>query len=77
MYEDQTRTAGLDRLHGLRHAPALDRYEELTGWAVPAAGGPPRRRLTGVRERIDATARQRISRKLGHERREMVSHYCG
>ena len=76
-YEDQTRAAGLDRMHGLRHGYALDRYEELTGWAAPAAGGPPQRGLTGARERIDAAARLRISRELGHERIEIVRDYCG
>ena len=43
VYEDQTRAAGLDHMHGLRHAWALDRYEDLTGWKAPAAGGPRRR----------------------------------
>ena len=47
VYESQTRDAGLYRMHGLRHAYALKRYEELTGWKAPAAGGPSRRSLTG------------------------------
>ena len=42
VYEDQTKAAGLDHMHGLRHAYALDRYEEITGWKAPAAGGPRR-----------------------------------
>ena len=41
VYESQTREAGLYRMHGLRHDYALRRYEELTGWKAPAAGGPP------------------------------------
>ena len=77
VYEDQTRAAGLDRMHGLRHSYALDRYEDLTGWKAPAAGGPPRRALEGVRRRIDAAARMRISRELGHGRREIVRQYIG
>ena len=36
VYEAETRKAGLDRNHGLRHAYALDRYECLTGWKAAA-----------------------------------------
>ena len=64
-------------MHGLRHAFAIDRYEDLTGWKAPAAGGPTRGELTGGRARIDRAARGRISRELGHERQEIVRHYCG
>ena len=64
-------------MHGLRHAYALDRYEELTGWKAPAAGGPARRELTEGERRIDAAARLRISRDLGHGRLEIVRQYCG
>ena len=60
VYEDQTKAAGLDRNHGLRHAYALDRYEDLTGWKAPAAGGPARGELTAGERRIDAAARMRI-----------------
>ena len=77
VYEDQTRAAGLDRNHGLRHAYALDRYEELTGWKAPAAGGPPRGGLTGDRRRIDAAARLTISSELGHGRLEIARNYLG
>ena len=77
VYEDQTRAAGLDRNHGLRHAYALDRYEGLTGWKAPAAGGPARSELTDRERRIDAAARLRLSRELGHGRLEIVRQYCG
>ncbi len=77
VYEDQTRAAGLGRSHGLRHAYALDRYEGLTGWKAPAAGGPARRELAERERRIDAAARLRISRELGHGRLEIVRRYCG
>ena len=77
VYENETRAAGLDHMHGLRHAYAIDRYEELAGWKAPAAGGPPRRELTGVSALIDTSARERISRELGHERVDVVRHYCG
>ena len=39
IYEDNTLSAGLSQMHGLRHAYAQNRYQELTGWKVPAAGG--------------------------------------
>ena len=39
-YERHTTQAGLSRLHGLRHAYAQQRYQTLTGWCSPAAGGP-------------------------------------
>ena len=68
VYESQTRDAGLYRMHGLRHDYALRRYEEITGWKAPAAGGPPRRTLTGARRRIDTAARRTIAQELGHSR---------
>ena len=77
VYEDQTRAAGLGRSHGLRHAYALDRYEGLTGWKAPAAGGPARGDLTDRQRGIDSAARLRISRELGHGRLEIVRRYCG
>lgn len=40
VYERHTANAGLSKLHGLRHAYAQGRYEELTGWKAPAAGEP-------------------------------------
>ena len=58
VYESQTREAGLYRMHGLRHRFALTRYEELTGWKAPAAGGPARRTLTGTKRQIDTAARR-------------------
>ena len=77
VYESQTRTAGLYRMHGLRHHYAQSRYEEITGWKAPAAGGPPQRSLTGARRRIDTEARQTIAAELGHGRREVSSIYVG
>ena len=77
VYESQTRAAGLYRMHGLRHGYAARRYEELTGWKAPVAGGPRQRSLTGARRRIDTEARQTIAAELGHGRREVSSIYCG
>ena len=75
IYESQTRAAGLYRMHGLRNGYAARRYEEITGWKAPAAGGPPRRSLTGARRRIDTAARCEIAEELGHGRASIVSVY--
>ena len=77
VYESQTREAGLYRMHGLRHRYALSRYEELTGWKAPAAGGPPQRSLTGAKRRIDTAARRAIAEELGHRRALIASVYVG
>ena len=77
VYESQTRDAGLYRMHGLRHGYALGRYEEITGWKAPAAGGPSRRSLTGARRRIDTAARRTIAEELGHSRLGVAGVYLG
>ena len=70
VYERQTETAGLSRMHGLRHAYARIRYEVLTGWKAPAAGGPRRRSLGPAKRRVDKAARMTIARELGLGRLE-------
>ena len=77
VYESQTRAAALYRMHGLRHHHAQTRYEEITGWKAPAAGGPSQRTLTGARRRIDIEARRTIARELGHGRSIISSVYMG
>ena len=77
VYEKQTADAGLERMHGLRHRFAIRRYEEITGWKPPAAGGPPMRSLKGARKRIDREARATISSEMGHSRISVVGVYCG
>ena len=54
---------------------ALDRYEDLTGWKAPAAGGPRRRDLEDVRRGIDTAARLTIASELGHSRLEIARLY--
>ena len=77
-YENQTAAAGLEKLHGLRHAYAQERYREITGWLPPAAGGPSSEELArdGRREE-DRAARLQISRELGHSREQISVVYCG
>ncbi len=77
VYEKETGAAGLRRMHGLRHAYAMDRYERLTGWKAPNAGGPRQRSMSAAMKRIDESARQKIARELGHERIFVVSQYIG
>lgn len=76
-YEGNTRRAGLNHMHGLRHAYAQNRYEELTGWRCPATGGPVARELTPKQREIDREVRLQISRELGHDREAVVSAYIG
>jgi len=77
VYEGHCKAAGLSRMHGLRHRYAQQRYEALTGWKAPAAGGPKRRGLDESQREKDAAARQIISRELGHERRTITNVYLG
>ena len=76
-YKRQVAAAGLEKLHGLRHAYAQDRYLDLTGWAAPAAGGPPRDHLDDEQKAQDHDARMTISRELGHGREIITRVYCG
>ena len=77
VYEGNTRRAGLHHMHGLRHAYAQIRYEELTDCACPAAGGPVTKELTLDQRERDREARLTISRELGHEREQVTAAYLG
>ena len=77
IYERLTANAGLSRMHGLRHAYAQQRYQELTGWLPPAAGGPTSRQLSPEQRLLDQQARLTISHQLGHSRIQIVSVYLG
>lgn len=77
VYENNVAKAGFSKLHGLRHAYAQRRYEELTGWKSPVQGGPSRRTLVDVMREQDTDARLLISKELGHERLDVVAVYLG
>ena len=77
IYEGHTLQAGLSKMHGLRHAYAQQRYEELTGWKSPAAGGPISMSLTPEQREKDHQARLVISHELGHEREQISAVYLG
>jgi site-specific recombinase XerC len=77
VYDRECRAADLKRMHGLRHAYAQTRYEALTGWKSPVAGGPSTQSLTASQRLADFEARQTISRELGHGRVEITKVYLG
>ncbi len=76
-FKSQTAQAGIDRVHGLRHAYAQARYEQLTGWKSPAMGGPSNKQITPEQKAVDREARLVISRELGHEREQITAVYLG
>jgi hypothetical protein len=76
-FKHQCSVAGIHRVHGHRHAYAQARYQELTGWPAPAAGGPSSKLLTGEQREIDREARLTVSRELGHEREQVTAVYVG
>jgi len=77
IYEGHTLRAGLSKMHGLRHTYAQRRYEVLTGWKSPIAGGPSSKSLTPDQRDQDRQARLIISREMGHEREQVTSVYLG
>jgi len=77
LYERETQKAGLSKLHGLRHRYAQERYQELTGWAAPACGGPKRSELTEEQRADDTVARYAITQELGHGREQVTAVYLG
>jgi len=77
IYEGNNCRAGLSKMHGLRHAYAQNRYEELTGWKCPAAGGLETRSLTKEQRERDREVRLIISRELGHDREQVTTAYLG
>lgn len=76
-FKAQTAFAGIERVHGFRHAYAQERYLELTGWKAPALGGPTSRELNPAMKAVDRQVRLTISRELGHEREQITVVYLG
>jgi site-specific recombinase XerC len=76
-FEYQCTQAGINRVHGHRHQYAQTRYQEMTGWTAPSAGGPRWLELTPLQRETDRAARLTISRELGHERLDIASVYLG
>lgn len=76
-YDGQVRRAGIKNPHSLRHAYAQRRYEELTGWKAPLAGGPSRSALSKDERALDEKARAVIAKELGHDRISISRTYLG
>jgi hypothetical protein len=74
-FVNQCATAGVHRVHGHRHQYAQVRYQELTGWPAPAAGGPHSKELTPEQREVDREARLTISAELGHDREQITTVY--
>jgi hypothetical protein len=68
---------GIHGFHGHRHFYAQARYQEMTGWACPAQGGPTSRQLTKEQKTVDREARQEISHEMGHGREQITGVYLG
>jgi hypothetical protein len=68
---------GIHGVHGHRHFYAQARYQELTGWACPARGGPTRRQLTPSQKQRDREIRELVSHELGHGREQITAVYLG
>lgn len=76
-YTGAVSSAGLSKLHGLRHEYAQVRYRELTGWESPACGGPKSKELSESQKDKDYQVRLKISQELGHEREQITAVYLG
>ncbi len=77
IYERHTTLAGLNKLHGLRHQYAQQRYESLTGWKSPAVGGLAKKNMSQEQKQKDLEVRLLISKELGHEREQITAVYLG
>jgi hypothetical protein len=76
-YEGHCRRANLDKMHGLRHAYAQERFAAIAGFLAPAAGGPSRGQLTPVQQQVDEDARLMVSAEMGHHREAITAVYLG
>jgi integrase len=77
VYEGNTLRARQPRMHGLRHAYAQNRYEELTSCKAPADGGPKSKTLSPEQRDTDRQARLVISQELVHGREQATTSYLG
>jgi hypothetical protein len=66
---------GIHGVHGLRHQYVQARYQQLTGWAPPAAGGPRSKELSAEQKFVDRQIRLALSKELGHEREQITAIY--
>ncbi|KTD19421.1 phage integrase N-terminal domain-containing protein [Legionella israelensis] len=84
-YQKQIELLGVNKLHGLRHAYAQNRYHELTAQLSPTKtpllcpiqGGKSSKDLSSEEKIIDRTAREILSTLLGHSRISITRLYLG
>lgn len=76
-YEYQTAKVGEIKNHGLRHAYAQKRYEDLSGLRSPKNGGKISRNLSNFEKKANLDARLQVSSELGHNREEITAVYLG
>lgn len=84
-YQEQTKKMGLKRCHGLRHAYAQRRYNEITQQLsrtntplpCPIDQNNCSKKLSTFEKSIDRQAREIISRELGHSRLAITKIYIG
>ncbi|HFW4799433.1 TPA: phage integrase N-terminal domain-containing protein [Salmonella enterica subsp. diarizonae serovar 60-67:z35:-] len=77
VFERETASVRTGHTHGLRHAYAQRRYEELTGRKPPVLGGRSRRSMRREERRKDDEIRKQISEELGHSRISVTAIYLG
>ena len=76
-YEYQTAKVGEVKNHGLRHAYAQRRFEQLSGLTSPKNGGKTSRKLSESEKQANLKARLQVSSELGHNREEITAVYVG
>ena len=76
-FQRETAKVGLGNSHGLRHAYAQDRYEEVADMKPPVAGGKTTRNMSQDEKERDTKARLQVSKELGHNRKDVASAYLG
>lgn len=84
-YHEVIEKMGLSKCHGLRHAYAQRRYQEITaqcdkngiGLVPPIKGGRPYKELNSIEKSWDREARETISLALGHSRLSITRVYLG
>ena len=76
-YSNETRSHNMKNLHGLRHAYAQTRFEEIAGFMPPIKGGKNRSNMTTDEKKRDHLARRIVSEELGHSRLAITKVYLG
>ena len=67
---------GINSRHGLRHAYAQQRYQELTNMPCSIKGGLPLKEMSEEQHTLDKAARMQLTRELGHGRIQITRIYC-